>query len=305
MAIASRRSIPALVVVALTCTFAPSAPAVLRAQSDAARQGHVVVSVLDKADAPVAGLGLRDFVVREDNASREVLSVTPGAGPGHIVLLVDDTQAASDAVSFVRDGVKAFITATAGRDPAPQVRIVTFGDRPTLRQDFTTTTASLTRAADRIFAQTGSGSRLLEAIGETCRDLAKKHIDGAAIVAIVAERGPEFSEDTHTHVEDALRAAGASLWTVVLRDPRGGDQSSEGRERSIVMGDVTRETGGLNKTVLGPETLKPALEAVAAALGAQYAITYGRPDRLIPASTLTVEAPGHGATVLARRWPTP
>jgi hypothetical protein len=304
MTIASRRSISALILVFASLVVGASRT-VVRAQGASDRQGQATVTVLGKNDAPVTTLAEKDFVVREDNVAREVVKVTPGIAPTHVVLLVDDSQANADAITFLREGLKAFITKMAAHAPAPQMRITTFGDRPTLRQDFTSVPATLTRQADRIFGQTGAGSRLLEAITETCRDLKSKRIPSATLVAIVNEAGPEFSEESHTRIEEELRGAGAALWTVVLHDTRGGNQSSEGRERAMVIGDVTRDTGGMNKNVLGPQTLGPALESVAAALVSQYAITYGRPDRLIPATRLSVETTDRSVTVLVRRWATP
>jgi len=303
MPIAHRRSIPALILLFVSLVVS-RAPAEVRAQGASERQGQATVSVLTKDDAPVAGLTEKSFVVREDNVSREIVKVTPGVAPTHIVLLVDDSQANTNNISFLRDGLKAFIDTVMAHAPAPQMRITTFGDRPTLRQDFTSAASLLTRQTERIFAQTGAGSRMLEAISETCRDLKTKHIQ-ATIVVVINEAGPEFSEDSHTRIEEDLRVAGATLWTVVLHSARGGDQSTEGHERAMVIGDVTRNTGGLNKTVLSAQTLGAALESVAAALVSQYTIAYGRPDRLIPATRLAVETTDKGATVLVRRWATP
>lgn len=304
MPIAFRRSIPAVILVSASLLVA-AARTPIRAQGATDRQGQVTVSVLGKDDVPVTSLTEKDFVVREDNVSREILKVTPGVAPTHLVLLVDDSQANTDSVSFVRDGLKAFVGKVMAHDPAPQVRLTTFGDRPTLRQDFTSVAATLTRQVDRVFAQTGAGSRMLEAISETCRDLRTRRITGATIVALVNEAGPEFSEESHTRIEEELRRATATLWTVVLHDPRGGNQSSEGRERAMVIGDVTRDTGGMNRNVLGAQTLGPALESVAAALVSQYTLTYGRPDRLIPAERLSVDTTDRSAKVLVRRWAAP
>lgn len=305
MTIASRRSISAVILV-LASVVAIGSRTAVRAQNPASdRQGQVTVGVLGKDDIPVTTLTDKDFVVREDNVTREIVKVTPGIAPTHVVLLVDDSQVNTDAVPFLRESVKNFVTTVTAHAPAPQVRITTFGDRPTLRQDFTSVPATLTRQADRIFAQTGAGARMLEAISEACRDLKTKRIASAAIVVIVNEAGPEFSEESHTRIEEELRGAGAALWTIVLHDPRGGAGSSEGRERAMVIGDVTRDTGGMNKNVLGAQTLAPAVQSVATALVSQYAITYGRPDRLIPATRLSVETRDRNLQVLVRRWATP
>ena len=65
-----------LLTVVLLQTPAPQAQAIQRS---------IYVSVLNAAGAPVPNLGPSDFIVREDNLSREVLRVGP----------VDDADAAS------------------------------------------------------------------------------------------------------------------------------------------------------------------------------------------------------------------
>lgn len=291
----------ALVAGACVAAVAARAPVAAQTASDN-RQRTVRVAVVTKDDAPVTGLGAADFTVREDDATREILTVAPAPVADRIVVLVDDSQSTTSQLSYVRDGLKAFFDTIDDSGTTPQIRLMTFGDRPTLRTDFTPAIASLTRAADRIFPQTGAGSRFLEAITETCRDLRAKHLDHVVIVAFVNEAGPEFSEDSHGRVADALQAAGASLWTIAVRDPRGGQGGDAMRERAMVIGDVTRDSGGLNKMVLGPQGIVAAWSGVATLLTSEYAITYGRPDRLVPPSRVVVEVHDRDARVVAPRW---
>jgi hypothetical protein len=277
--------------------------ALARGQASSDRQRHALVTVLDKDDTSVSGLTTADFTVREDDVAREVIAVTPGAAPSHVVLLVDDSQAMTELIPYLRDGLKAFITAMSSHTPAPQIRLMTFGDRPTIRAEFTTSAPQLQKAADRIFAQSGAGSRFLEAVVETGRTLRSKRITDAVIVALVNDAGPEFSEDSRRGVEEALQSSGATLWAAVVQSPRSGiGQSSAARERAIVLGDTTRDSGGVNLMVLGPQGVTSVLPKLAAALLSRYDVTYGRPDRLIPPTRVAVEVRDRPATVAVRRW---
>ena len=304
MLTARHRSIAAVVLFLTSVTVTASSPAPW-AQGAGGRRAEILVAVLGKNEQPVEGLTNKDFIVREDNISREIVSVRPGMGPSHIVFLVDDSQANINQTSFLRDSVKAFLTNVAAHKPAPQVRLTTFGDRPTMRQEFTSALPVLTKAADRLVPLLGAGSQLLAAISEACRDLKKQHIAGAAIVILLNEASQEFSDESHARIEEDLQSSGAALWAVVQQNAASRGETTQGRERAIVLGDVTRASGGMRETVLNVQGLVPGLELVGTALMSQYAITYGQADRLVPASRRSVETTDRSLTVVVRRWVTP
>src|SRR5262245_41722569 len=93
-----RVSAAALVVTALAVAL----PLTLRAQPITR---SMYVSVVDAAGAPVPDLGPSDFVVREDNATREVLTVVPAEEPMQIALLVDTSQGARNNIQFMRSAL--------------------------------------------------------------------------------------------------------------------------------------------------------------------------------------------------------
>src|SRR5438046_1424668 len=76
------------------------------------------VSVVDQAGAPVAGLGPSDFMVREDNAAREVLRVAPADEPMQVAVLVDTSQTARDDISYMRTALPPFVTALTNPNEA-------------------------------------------------------------------------------------------------------------------------------------------------------------------------------------------
>ncbi len=57
-----------------------------------------------------------DLVVREDGVAREILSVTPATDPMRVALLVDNSQAATQSIQFLRDALNPV------RHPADQRR---------------------------------------------------------------------------------------------------------------------------------------------------------------------------------------
>ncbi len=269
------------------------------------RTQRVTVTVLGRNDAPVTTLTAADLIVREDKAPREIIAMTPALAAGHIALLVDDSQATMQLVTDVREGLTKFADMMAAADTPPSLRLTTFGDRPTVRVDFTSSFSAISRGIDRIVPQAGAGATLLEAIVETCRDMRTRKIEQPIILAFVAEAGAEFSNASREEVTDALRSAGARLWTIVLTDRQGPPMSGPGHERSLVVGDVTVASGGFTKNVLNRQAIVPAFTAVATAMASSYEITFGRPDRLVPPSRLEIEARDRALKVVAPRWARP
>ncbi len=267
-----------------------------------ARERQVAVTVLSADGTPIPGLTPADFTVSEDGRTREVLRVAPNVPPSHVALLVDNSQATSSLVRELREGLTSLVTRLSDTAAPPEFQLTTFGDRPTVLAAFASPRTALDKAVAHVVPQAGAGARLLEAILETCRDLTPRHAPHPVILAFVAEAGPEFSDQPHEEVANALKAVGAELWTIVLQS-RGGDESAgPARERAIVLGDVTRQSGGMNKIVLAAPGVAQAFGSVATALASTYDVTYSRPESFLPPKRLDVRVSRPGTTVLATQW---
>ena len=87
-----------LYLLALSAILAVSGAAQERtppAHASDGRTRDIYVSVVDSKGVAVTGLTAADFTVREDGVSREVLRAVPATEPLDVVLLVDDSQAAT------------------------------------------------------------------------------------------------------------------------------------------------------------------------------------------------------------------
>ena len=96
-----------LLTVVLLQTPAPQAQAVQRS---------IYVSVLNAAGAPVPDLGPADFLVREDNLSREVLKVGTVDTPLSVALMVDTSAAGRNNIRDIREAAIEFIKGVTGAD---------------------------------------------------------------------------------------------------------------------------------------------------------------------------------------------
>ncbi|MDQ3170086.1 MAG: VWA domain-containing protein [Acidobacteriota bacterium] len=264
-------------------------------------EARVHISVTDD-DGKALAITAGDVSIEEDGRAREVLRVEKASDPLQIALLVDDSQAAQSAIAEIRAALKQVIGTVLEANPDSQIALISFGERPTLLVDYTNSRAQLERGANRIFARPGSGAYMLEAIVSATRGVAKRRAARPHIVVIGTE-GVEFSNDHFQRVLDNLSESGATLWALTLTaGPRAGD-TDETRNRAVVLGRGTTASGGRHDQVLANSALPSRLDAVAQLLLNQYAVTFGRPDSLVPPESIAITVSLPGARVLAPDTP--
>ena len=257
-------------------------------------QRAMYVSALNEAGAPIPDLGPADFIVREDNMSREVLKVEPAVEPMQIALLVDTSQAARDDIAHVRTALPGFVTALTTGDVKNEVAIIAIGERPTVFTNYTFNQAELKKGIDRIWSMQGSGAYLLDGIIEVCQGFKKRGAQRPVIVAILSE-GPELGNRQYDQVLDPLRASGAAFHAITLGRPSS-SLSDEMRNRNMVLDEGPRTTGGRREELLTSMALDGKLKLLADELTHQYKVTYARPQSLIPPERVTVAAAKPGMT---------
>ena len=283
----------ALGVCALTSPLAAQAPG--QAPATDGRTRDIYVSVVDGKGAAVTGLTAKEFTVREDGVAREVLRAVPATAPLDLVLLVDDSQAATSAIPYLRDGLARFVERLKGR---AAIGLVTFGERPTSITERTTDTAALEKGIKRIFARPGSGAYLLDGLIEVSRGFRKRDVQRPVIVAIATE-GIEFSNAQYQRVLDELYASGATLHVLAIGSPSG-SQSDEIRNKNLTVAEGTEATGGRREQLLTELAIPDALSKLADELLNQYVVTYGRPEALVPPEKVQVGVTRPGLTARAR-----
>lgn len=282
-----------LVASALASASSPHAAA----QTTQAVQKSLYVSVVDDDGAPVAGLGPADFLVKEDNTQREVLTVHEAEEPMQIAVLVDTSQGARPDIAFMRSALPPFVTALTNPNEAgrkSEVALIGFGERPTILTEYTTNPAELQKGINRVWAQQGSGAYFVDAISEVVQAFKKREATRPVIVAIVVE-GREYSYRQYDQVLDPLRASTAPLYALMLGSPFS-SISDDARNRNMVLDKGTTDTGGRRDQLLAPSALGDRLTLLARQLLHQYKVTYARPQTLIPPERVTVSARKPGLT---------
>lgn len=262
---------PALILTAFAgVTF--TADSHLDAQT-ASRERTLFVSAVDRKGEPVEGLGPDAFIVREEGRRREVLRVSPATEPIDLALLVDNSQAATDDITYIREALSKFVAAMG---PEHRIALIGLGERPTAIVPYTTDRTRLATAIGRFFHVSGSGMTLVDALYETSRGLRSRTGERAVFVPVVTD-GVEFTNRYSKDVVRELREAGVSVHAVTIGRFQYSDEHST-RERTFVLDDAPRATGGQRISLLAPQALPAMMERLARELSAQYKVVYGRPE---------------------------
>jgi hypothetical protein len=279
----------ASIVVVGVAAFAASASLVAQAQ-----QRAVYVSALDKSGAPVAELAPGDIIVREDDVTREVLQVAPATEPMQVAIMVDNSQAAEPYIRDYREALPAFVNALTADMKAGskhEIALIALGERPTILSDYTVEPARVLKAAQRVFSASGSATYFLDGIIEVSQGITRRSAPRPVIVAIITE-GPDHSNRHYRQVLDPLRTGGAALHIISLGTPR-----NLSEDRSMVLDEGPKRSGGSFSTLLVGTALTNRLKQLANELTHQFRVTYARPSRLIPPDRITVTSKRPDLTV--------
>jgi VWFA-related protein len=274
--------------------FSAAAPSF--GQSD---ERFMYASVVDQKGNPVPGLTEKDFIVREDGQAREVLRVAKDEDALQIALLIDNSADMRNRVADLRRAVTAFIAALR---PGIQVSLITLAERPTIVVPYTADKAALQKGVERIVAY-NAGNYLLDAIAEVSQGLAKRP-NARSVIAVMTGRGHEYSYREHTDVLRIVRESGTPALHVMLiggmdvnaefadrmATPYDGQRDTNAAGRDIVMGRLTKETGGRYEEILSMSALSLKLQQMASELSNQYRVVFARPARLIPPKTTEISA---------------
>ena len=286
------RAVRSVLLVVATTVAVGLALRPLVAQTPPARERVLYVSAVNDKGEPVADLGPEAFVVREEGVRREVLRVSRATEPIDIALLVDNSAAIRDMVTLVRQGVSAFITRMASRNP---IALIGLADRPTILVDYTNDPKRLADGVGRVFPTTQSGATLLDAVAETSRGLSRREGPRAVIVALVTD-GPEFTNRYSKDVAKDLVGAGAALHVVGVGQFLHSEEQGL-RERSFLLDEGPRLSGGQRILLLSPIGIEPTLERLARELSSQYKVVYARPQALIAPEKIEVASARPGITM--------
>lgn len=240
----------------------------------------ILVTVLDHADVPIAGLVAADFAVFEDGTKREVVSAELATAPMFVSLLIDNAKPASGNASPMRDmrtALIAFVNTILTTSPTTQIALTGVGGAGLLMKNFTNSAVDLEKTLSRLTPDPRASSVMLEAMIDAAKEIAKKPGPRRALVTLdMASK--ESSQVQPTKVAEAVRKSGAAVWSVSVQ----GMESVTSPTRDTTLNYLVENTGGVRLTALMPSALEMMLQKVAQSLTAQYVVTYTRPNGATP-----------------------
>jgi hypothetical protein len=257
------------------------------------------VTVLDRRQAPVQGLGAADISIIENGETREVVEAVPAADPLAVAVLVDTAKPRLGTFAATRDIRRAVTTLVArvqAAAPGSRIALMETGGAAVLQVDFTADRRALDDGIDRLFQSQRSSSVVLEGLQAIGKTIAEQRETRRAIVSIDFD-----SEDTSRiqpkEYASAVQLAGASVVAVSVRS-----EGNPAPGRNGVLAWTTAVTGGMRVTGIATSALEAQLETVARALTSQYRVTWVRPAGT-PVGELRGSARGAAKVLVTRAVP--
>lgn len=271
-------------VVLLAVSAVALLPSSLRAQET---EQTLYVSVLDKEGHPVSGLDVPDFRVKEDGQSREILRAGRTSDPLDLGILIDNSQSIQPYLNDFRKALATFVAKMADEQSA-SISLIGMADRPTGLENYTTSVATLQRGVQKVFPQPGAGTVFQDSIIDAIKGIRARKNPRRALLVITGD-GPDFSNVPYQRTLEVLAASGTTLHVLRISPNNGASMRDErARDRSYVIDQGTRASGGRRQELLTSMGLADALSQVAEDLGAQYKVVYGRPGALVPPRAVEV-----------------
>lgn len=184
----------------------------------------VFVEVVDAANAPVDNLTAADFQVKENGLARTVTRVMVNQ-PVRLALMVDNSDASTQALTPIRAGVHAFIDAMPSN---VEIVLLTTGRQMRIRVPPTVEHKKLHDAVGIIYPDAGSPSVLLSSLIEAFDRFFKNVPNRSEMIVMLTTDGPENSNmnpKQFNELANRLQASGVLVHAIILANRGVGMQS--------------------------------------------------------------------------------
>jgi hypothetical protein len=215
-----------------------------------------------------------------------VLRVSRVAESFDIAVMVDTSQAAEPFVRDFRQALTDFFRIIGDRH---QIALIGFGQRPAMLVNYTNDPGRLQRGLRRVFAQSGSGAYLMEALIDVSQDLRRRE-NPRRVAIVIATEGAEFTNRRAREVVGDVVASDVVLDAFVVRAKSGVVRAHESEtarvgattpfvsafpdqnatERAAALDEAAEKTGGHVEHLETSMVLDSRLRELASEFNNQY-----------------------------------
>lgn len=243
----------------------PSQAQVVVNQIDASEFPHIklFVSVQDPSGKMLRNLQSQDFAVSEDEVPQSPIGVETQLPAIATVLVLDVSGSMKEAIEDTKKAASSFVELSRKED---ELQLITFSDRVTTAQVFTTDKVALKKAIDGIKAR--GNTALYDAAYQAVRSFGEK--TGRKVVILLTDGKDDdgtnkpLSKKTADDVIAAAKETNIPLFTIGL-----GKEIDE-----AVLKKMASESGGRYFTSPTSSDLAALYEEISAQLTGQYLLSY-------------------------------
>ncbi len=235
---------------------------------------NLTVSVTDRRNRYVTGLGQNEFAVFEDGVRQKLSLFTHENLPISLVLLIDTSASMDEKLSAAQTAAIRFVKTLRPQDLA---QVIQFNDRITVLQDFSADHGKLEAAVMNLKAS--GPTSLHNALYVSLKELGKQEDAGGELrrraIVLLSD-----GEDTASLVDDEqvielAKQTELSIYAIRLR--RGGVRDRDRlsfSQATHLLTTLTRETGGQAHFPNSVSELDSVYDRIAEELRTQYSLGY-------------------------------
>jgi Ca-activated chloride channel family protein len=234
----------------------------------------VPVSVSDRWDRLVTGLGKESFRIYDDNIEQEIRHFASEDTPVSIALVFDASGSMESKLDKAKAALVEFVRES---NPEDEFLLIEVHDHPFLLVPFTSDAGEIQNRLPLL--KSGGRTALLDAICIALDEMKHARHSRKAIF-IISDGGDNASRYHEREVKRRIREADVQIYSIGILAPAAyrwnfPDELSGPR----LLSDIAGQTGGRFVEIGGLEELGPVAVKIGAALRNQYVLGYAPPAR--------------------------
>jgi Ca-activated chloride channel family protein len=237
------------------------------------------VTVADTRDKFVGGLKSGDFAVYEDGVQQDLAFFEASEVPLDLALLLDVSASMEQKLPFVRKAATGFATALR---PGDRASVVTFNNRISVAQPFTSDIPKVTHAIEQSTASGGTAlyNAIYVTLKEFVREARRDDLIRRRAMVVLTDGEDTSSLLNFEELQEEARRDGVTIYTIGLRDDRPTTSAASTREHryfsqsDYCLKTLANDTGALAFFPDRLGDLASAYESIGKELATQYALAY-------------------------------